>query len=237
MTIGADDSGHSADHAALYRLMTWLSPSFPIGAFSYSSGLEWSVEAGELPNRERLIDWLSAMLTQGQGLCDAIFLAHTHRATDRRDLAALAGIAELAAAFAPSRERQMETLNQGRAFVDAIRTAWGHDDLEVLVAACGDEIAYPVAVGVASALHGVAIDAALSAFLHGVVSNWVSAAVRLIPLGQSDGQRVLAALEPAVAGVAERAATASLDDLGSATFRADLASMRHEAQYTRLFRS
>ena len=109
--------------------------------------------------------------------------------------------------------------------------------LDDRVAACGGGMVYPVAVGIVSAAHGVPLAAVLHAFLHAVVSNWISAGSRLIPLGQTDSQRVLAQLEPAVAATAHRAITATLDDLGSATFRADLASLRHETQYTRLFRS
>src|SRR5262249_5226214 len=105
------------------------------------------------------------------------------------------------------------------------------------VTQCNGAIVYPVAVGIVSAAHAIPLAPSLHAFLHAVVSNWISAGSRLIPLGQTDSQRVLAALEAVVAATASRAITATLDDLGSATFRADLASLRHETQYTRLFRS
>jgi urease accessory protein len=226
-----------SEAAALYRLMTWLSPSFPVGAFSYSSGIEWAVEAGDIADAATLRDWLAAMLTDGAGFCDAVFLAQTHRAVSSHDDAALRDIAELAAAFVPSRERQLETTTQGRAFIDASRAAWSCEGLDEVIAACGDRIVYPVAVGLVSAAHGIPLEPSLHAFLHAVVSNWISAGGRLIPLGQTDCQRVLAQLEPDVAATAKRAVTASLDNLGSATFRADLASLRHETQYTRLFRS
>jgi urease accessory protein len=223
--------------AALYRLMTWLSPSFPVGAFSYSSGIEWAVEAGDITDAASLRDWLSAMLTDGAGFCDAVFLAQTHRAVSAHDRAALRDIAELAAAFVPSRERQLETSTQGRAFIDTSRAAWSCEGLDEIITACGERIVYPVAVGLVSAAHGIPLEPALHAFLHAVVSNWISAGSRLIPLGQTDNQRVLARLESDVAATASRAMSASPDDLGSATFRADLASLRHETQYTRLFRS
>ena len=113
-----------SEAAALYRLMTWLSPSFPVGAFSYSSGIEWAVEAGDITDAASLRDWLSAMLADGSGFCDAVFLAHAHRAVTAHDDAALREIAELAAAFVPSRERQLETTTQGRAFIDIARAAW-----------------------------------------------------------------------------------------------------------------
>jgi urease accessory protein len=223
--------------AALYRLMTWLSPAFPVGAFSYSSGIEWAVEAGDLTDAGALRDWLTAMLAHGAGFCDGIFLAHAYRAAASGEDAGLREVADLAAAFVPSAERQLETLSQGRAFVEIARNAWQSEGIDRAVATCGEAIAYPVAVGIVSAAHRVPLSATLHAFLHALVANWISAGARLIPLGQTDSQRVLAALEPAVIATGARALQASLDDLGSATFRADLAGLRHETQYTRLFRS
>jgi urease accessory protein len=226
-----------SEAAALYRLMTWLSPAFPVGAFSYSSGIEWAVEAGDITNAASLRDWLAAMLGDGSGFCDAVFLAQAHRAASAQDEDALREIAELAAAFVPSRERQLETTTQGRAFIEIARSAWACAGLDDMVAACDGAIVYPTAVGIVSAAHAVPLAPAMHAFLHGVVSNWISAGARLVPLGQTDSQRILASLETDVASTAKRALEASLDDLGSATFRADLASLRHETQYTRLFRS
>ena len=227
----------ASEVAALYRLMTWLSPSFPVGAFSYSSGIEWAVEAGDITDAASLRDWLSAMLSDGAGFCDAVFLAHTHRAVTAHDDAALCAVAELAAAFVPSRERQLETTSQGRAFIDTARAAWSCEGLDEIIAACNGPVVYPVAVGLVSAAHGIPLEPALHALLHAVVSNWISAGSRLVPLGQTDSQRVLAQLEQEVAATVKRALAAQFDDLGSATFRADLASLRHETQYTRLFRS
>jgi urease accessory protein len=230
--------GMTADEgAALYRLMTWLSPAFPVGAFSYSSGIEWAVEAGDITDAAALRDWLAAMLAEGSGFCDGVFLAQTHCAASARDDAALHEIAELAAAFVPSRERQLETTTQGRAFIEISRSAWTCNGLDELVSACGGVIVYPVAVGLVSAAHAIPLPPAMHAFLHALVSNWISAGARLIPLGQTDSQRVLAALEPVVVATAKRALESGLDDLASTTFRADLASLRHETQYTRLFRS
>jgi len=235
--VGDRDGMDESEAAALYRLMTWLSPAFPVGAFSYSSGIEWAVEAGDILDAASLRDWLAAMLAEGSGFCDGVLLTHAHRAASSADARALREIAELAAALVPSRERQLETSAQGRAFVDIARAAWDCDRLAPMIAACEGPIVYPVAVGVVSAAHGIPLRATMHAFLHALVSNWISAGARLVPLGQTDSQRVLALLEPVVAATARRALAASLDDLGSATFRADLASLRHETQYTRLFRS
>jgi urease accessory protein len=223
--------------AAFYRLMTWLSPAFPVGAFSYSSGIEWAVEAGDIADAASLRDWLAAMLADGPGFCDGVFLAHAHRAASLRDDATLRDVAELAAAFVPSRERQLETSAQGRAFIDIARAAWNCDGLDQTISGCEGAIVYPVAVGLVSAAHAIPLAPTMHAFLHALSSNWISAGARLVPLGQTDSQRVLAQLEPIVVATAKRALQATLDDLGSATFRADLAGLRHETQYTRLFRS
>jgi urease accessory protein len=226
-----------AEAAALYRLMTWLSPSFPVGAFSYSSGIEWAVEAGDITDARSLKDWLAAMLSDGSGFCDGVFLAQAYRAVAADDDRALREVAELAAAFVPSRERQLETTTQGRAFIEIARAAWDCDGLAHAITQCKGAIVYPVAVGIVSAAHAIPLEPALHGFLHALLSNWISAGSRLVPLGQTDSQRVLAALEQTVSATAKRAIVARLDDLGSATFRADLASLRHETQYTRLFRS
>lgn len=223
--------------AALYRLLIWLSPSYPVGAFSYSSGIEWAVEAGDIKSAETLRQWLGAMLTAGAGFNDSVFFVQTHRAVTRGDDAALTEIAELAAAFVPSRERLLETVTLGRAFVEVTTAAWPCTALGRLHDLWRGPVAYPVAVGVACAGHGIPLGSSLQAFLTAVVANWVSAGVRLIPLGHTDSQRLLQALGLAVAATAQRALAATPDDLGSATFRADLAGMRHETQYTRLFRS
>jgi urease accessory protein len=225
------------DTSALYRLMAWLSPAYPVGAFSYSGGIEWAVEAGDISDAESLKDWLAFVIAEGNGFCDAVFFVHAHSAVTSGDDDALRIVAELAAAFVPSKERHLETTAQGRAFVEVTCAAWPCEALDQFLKIWDGPIAYPAAVAVAAAGHGIHLDKALHAYLHALTANWISAGVRLTPLGHTDGQRVLASLETVIAATAERAVATSLDDAASATFRADLASMRHETQYTRLFRS
>jgi urease accessory protein len=217
--------------------LTWFSPAYPVGAFAYSSGIEWSVEAGDVTSAETLQAWLESMLERGAAINDGIFFSQIHRAVGRDDAAAIVRIAELAAAFAPTRERHLETTTLGRAFIEVTQAAWPCAALTKLVTLWQGPVAYPVAAGAACAGHRIALPPALHAFLTAVCANWISAGVRLIPLGHSEGQCLLGALEPAVAASVERALAARLDDLASATFRADIASARHETQYTRLFRS
>jgi len=220
----------------LARLMTWLSPAYPVGGFSYSHGLELVVETGKLRDAEALGGWIEDVLGLGAGRTDAIFLAEAWRAVAGGDDKRLQGIAELAAAFAPSAERHLETMAQGTAFLTATQAVWPSPILAPLLAD-GMQVAYPVAVGVSAAAHGLPLPATAQAFVQAFAANLVSAGVRLIPLGQTDGLRVIARLEPLIPAIVERALASGLDDIGGAAIAADVASMRHETQYTRLFRS
>src|SRR5262249_7183554 len=163
------------------------------GAFSYSSGIERAVENGDISDAASLRRWLATVIGEGAGFCDAVFFVHAHRAITAADDAALRTVAELAAAFVPSKERHLETTARGRASGEAPRAAWPCAALDRLASAWDGAIAYPVAVGVTAAGHGIAVEPALPAYLHAVTANLISAGVRLIPLGQTDGQRLLAA--------------------------------------------
>jgi urease accessory protein len=218
-------------------LLVWLSPSFPVGAFAYSHGLEWAVEAGDLSDAGSCQAWMADILEFGSGRTDAILLAHAWRAVMAGDRVSLGEVAELAIALQPSAERHLEASAQGNAFMTAARAAWPSEALEFLRHAHSGDVAYPIAVGVAAAGFAMPLHAVLEGFLLGFVTNLVSSAVRLGPIGQTDGQRIIAFLVDPVRRIALEAMAASLDDLGSSAFRSDLASLRHETQYTRLFRS
>ncbi|MCB4771763.1 urease accessory protein UreF [Ancylobacter sp. Lp-2] len=221
----------------LIALFVWLSPAYPVGAFAYSHGLEWAVEAGDIRDMVGLQRWVDDLLRHGGPFTDAVLLAHAWRAARAGDSAGFVEVAELACAFAPSRERQMETLNQGDAFLTATRAAWPAPGLDLLSTAWRGRLAYPVAVGGAAAAHGLPLAATLTGFLTAVAANLVSAAVRLVPLGQTDGNRALAGCASTIRAIAAEAPHVDLDALGGAALRSDIASMRHETQYTRLFRS
>jgi urease accessory protein len=212
---------------ALLRLLAWLSPAFPTGAFAYSHGIEWAVESRDIIDGKTLCCWIAEVLTYGAGRSDTILLRHAYR--NVRDAPALAEIAALAEAAIPSRERASESLSQGTAFLLAAR-AW---DCPVMP----DPVAYAVAVGGLAGWHRIDEDIVAAAYLQAFTSNLISAAVRLVPLGQSTGLQVLAALELTILLVAHETHDAALDDIGGCAFRSDIAAMRHETQYTRLFRS
>ncbi len=206
----------------LLTLTQWLSPAYPVGAFAWSHGLERAVARGDVSDSASLADWLAAVLQHGAGRTDAILLCTAHGADD------VLPVAELAAALAPSRERRMETMQQGAAFAATTRAVWGIDL---------PDMAYPVAVGRAAGLMDLPVVPVAQVWMQCFASNLVQAAQRLMPLGQTEGQRVLSRLSGICTEIGEAAAHARLDDIGSATFAVDVASMQHETQYPRIFRS
>lgn len=214
---------------ALVRLMTWLSPAFPIGAFAFSHGLEAAVAEGGLADGETVADWIALLLTDGSAWNDLVLFAQAHRAAAAGDEGQLREIADLARALGGSAERRLETLALGDAFA---RSAAPWSD-----AGPGGGEVYPIAVARVAVAGGVSLRPALEAFAHGFATNLVSAATRLVPLGQSAAMRALHALEPVILASAARAASSTQDDLGSAAILSDIAAMRHETLPTRLFRS
>lgn len=216
------DAGEDAD-CALLTLSQWLSPAFPTGAFAYSHGLEWSIAAGEVRDAEGLKVWLQDVLTHGAGRSDAILLAHALRSD-----ADLAALADLALALASSAEREREMLEQGAAFVHATNALTGQGN---------PVLPLPVAVGAAARELALPPRTVLALFLQAFAGNLVAIAVRFVPLGGVEGQRVLAGLRPLVSALAREAARAPLDALGTSVFRADLAAMRHETMSPRMFRT
>ena len=222
--------------ADLYRLLVWASPSYPIGAFSYSHGLEWAVEEGSVRDAATLVDYIGAVLTRGGAWIDAVLFAQTHRCAN--DHGALDAVCELASAFRASAETALESRQQGAAFLLVTRRAWPHPQLDAFAERHADHpTPHCVTMALTCALHGLPLAASLQAFLHGVAANLVSAGVRLVPLGQTDGQISLARLAPVVTEVAALALDAELEDLGTAAPSLEFCSLRHETQYTRLFRS
>ncbi|MHA1112972.1 MAG: urease accessory protein UreF [Alphaproteobacteria bacterium] len=224
----------------LYRLMSWLSPAFPVGAFSYSHGLEYAVEAGLVTDAGALTEWIAAILTFGAGRADATLFRAAWRAADAGDDAALDWAAERADILRPSSEMALESGGQGAAFLGTLRQVWDDRrfaDWAARLDAMDRQPAYCVAVAVAAAWLEVPLRPALTAFLQAVSANLISAGLRLVPLGQTDGQRAVAALEPTVLAAADAALARPLADLGGAAPMVDWTAMMHETQYTRLFRS
>jgi len=225
---------------SLLRQQSWLSPAFPIGSYSYSHGIEWAVEAQQIQDRKSLVDWLEADLCYGSVRNEAIFFRHAWSAAIDEDHERLFGIAELAAAFRGTSEFAVESSQQATACLRTLRVVWPDrllDQLSYTLRERGISPSLSVVLGARSARQGIASSLALAAFLQSYIANLVTAGVRLIPLGQTDGQLAVAELEETLIAATEDLSECTIDDLGSAAFMVELASMSHETQYTRLFRS
>lgn len=216
--------------AALQKLLTWLSPAFPVGTFAWSAGLETAIAEHVVTDSAAMANWLSGSLSHGGLRTDAILLAQAYGASG--SAGELQELAELCLALAPSAERVAELKTVGGSFIVAA-LAWPAP----LPPDLPDTCPYPIAFGALAAAHGIGLDDALLGFLTAAVHAQVSVAVRLVPLGQTEGLRVVAALEPLAAATAEAAATATLEQIGAIAYAADIAQMRHETLESRLFRS
>ncbi|UWQ93940.1 urease accessory protein UreF (plasmid) [Rhodobacteraceae bacterium M382] len=208
----------------ILTLTQWFSPAFPVGAFAYSHGLEWAIDAGDVTNTEQSKAWISDVLRHGAGWNDSLFLGAAYRAgsTDVDEIDAMSR------AFSASAERLKETRLQGEAFCDIIAKVWAAD-LKGLT--------YPVAVGRAARLQGLPLELATQFYLQAFMANLAAVTMRLVPLGQTEGQRMIREMTPLCSQVAAQASCAALDDLGSSAFLSDIASMKHETQYSRIFRT
>jgi urease accessory protein len=225
--------------SGLYRLLAWLSPGFPVGSFAFSHGLE-AAASGAVRDRASLQSWISAIVASGGGRIDADILRDAHRASSAYDIGALMDANRRGVAFRATAETRLEATAQGEAFLATCRAAWPNPVLDCwarAISESGEAVCYAAAVGAATAQAGIPLDWALLGYLQSLAFNLVSAGLRLGIIGQTDGQRILSALEPVIAAAVNGALTRDPNAFGSATFAVELASMDHETQYTRLFRS
>ncbi|HEV8392180.1 MAG TPA: urease accessory UreF family protein [Dongiaceae bacterium] len=232
-----DRTAGPAEAAA--RLLTWLSPSFPVGAFSYSHGLEQAVEAGVVRDHATLIPWIDGILRFGAGRLDGMLLLEAHRAVTLSDAERLQAAAALGAAMRGSAELALESTAQGNAFWKAIGAGWPRlAEAPILrQLAKGPALAYPITVGAVTAVAGIAEESVLYAYLTAFCGILISSAQRLLPIGQSQGLAAIAILEPTIGHQVAVLRAAPFETLGSMALMVDWCSMKHETQETRLFRS
>ena len=214
----------------------------PVGAYSYSHALESAIEAGAVADAPSLRRYVETVLRYGTGWTDGLLLRAAHEAgvDGAFEGWSLAEILTTAAAMRGTSELALESAAQGRALLTVLRQAWPASELAALDHLCRQaelEPPYAAVLGLAARAHRLPIEAVLPAFLQAFAANLISAGIRLIPLGQTDGQRLTAALEGVIAEVVALVMISGIEDLGSAALAIDLFSMAHETQYTRLFRS
>ena len=203
-------------------VMQWMSPAFPIGAFAYSHGLEWAIDKDHVSNGEKLQKWITDLLEYGSLRTDAIFISLILRGHDVRKMN------ELSMALCPAGERLLETKLQGSAFAKVIEDVWQQDI---------GELSLPIAVALAAKNQSIEQDLILPAYLHAFCSNLISAAIRLIPIGQTEGQRIMLELYPTISDLVKTASESEIDDLNSACFFSDISAMEHEYLQPRIFKT
>lgn len=219
---------------SIYKLLSWMSPAYPVGSYAFSHGLENAIERGLVADEDDARQWIGDLLRYGNGFADLVFAAAAWDAVHDDELRELN---DFVLAFQPSAELRLETTEQGRAFADVSGAAWPSAAVERLHESAPGELAYPIAIGVTAQAHDIRKEDLLTAFAHAFVSNLVSAAVRLVPLGQTAGQRLTSCLSgPCIAAI-QRAKATGYQEVATSTIMADITSMNHETQYTRLFRS
>jgi urease accessory protein len=217
--------GPMATATDLLTLAQWFSPSYPVGSYAYSHGMEWAIDSGQVSDVESATSWIEDVLNFGAGRSDAIALRLSYACSDAAEVNAIDANIR---AFAPSSERLKETVLQGKAFAQITSSLHGHDL---------DDLTYPVAVGQAARQAGISIDMTVQYFLHAFVSNLAAVAMRRVPVGQTEGQGIVKSLASDCVAIAEETKNASLDDISSSVFFPDIASMKHETQYSRIFRT
>lgn len=210
---------------AILTLSQWFSPNYPIGAFTYSHGLEWAVTSEAVTDAASLKTWIEGVLHYGAGQADALFLAASYWASSRTEVVE---IDLTLRAFTPSAERLLETTAQGAAFCEATSHIW-----------CKDlhELTYPVAVGRAARLADLPLDLTSQMYLHAFASNIVMAATRLAPIGQTVAQKLIHELAPLCSEIAQQTESGDLEELSSTAFLSDIQAMQHETQHSRIFRT
>lgn len=215
----------TATNSQILTLTQWLSPAYPIGAFAYSHGLEAATDQGWVNDPAGLEAWLETVLNHGAGRSDALLIAAAYHAENAHDLR---DIDKTARSFAASKERLLESDQQGASFAKITEIVWG-GQLAGLT--------YPVALGAASRQENLPLDLTQTLYLQAFLSNLIAAGQRLAPIGQTAGQQIQYRLSDRIPAIVDAASNGDLTQLWSTSFLGDIASMKHETQYARIFRT
>jgi urease accessory protein len=225
------------DVLPLVRLLQLASPALPIGAYSYSQGLEWMIDSGAIPDAAAVQRWIGDVLECVVADGEVAVLARLINACERGDRPAFAQWSAWHRASRESRELRAETEQMGASLVKLASDLGMLDDASVALAASVAPITLPGAFALACNALGIRADAALAGYTMSWLENQVLVAIKVLPLGQVAGQKMLLALSARIPAVVARASTIGDDDVASFAPGVALASARHEAQYSRLFRS
>lgn len=235
------------DSSFIYRLLTWFSPSYPIGSFHFSHGIEYAVEWNLIKDAKSLEEWISGIIQFGSGRMDLmmfklsydLFTAPNVRADPNR-IKKLNRLITISNALKLSPELWQESTKQGDAALKALLKSHPSDNLHFLNLQLKKTDKYPVVpivFGAACADHRIPLKWALTAYLHSFIFNLITAGVKLIPLGQTAGQNIAASLESVIHKCVNASAKSKINDISGASPMVEWTSVKHENQYTRLFQS
>jgi len=221
----------------MYYLLTWFSPSFPIGAYAYSHGLEYAIESKTVKNTSDLFDWISDFLNYGTCYNDGIIISNAYDAVLKNNITELEKISLIAKAFKPTKEISLESYQQGISFADAVSKSLNSKKFDKLIKILNKNISYVIAVACAGGVCNINKLDLVNAYFHAFISNLISAALRLMSIGQTESQILILKFKKEVELLTNKILLNSLDGIGSSVFVGDWSSARHEKQYSRLFRS
>jgi urease accessory protein len=217
-----------------------INASFPLGSYNYSEGLEFLLEhSAQVSSPKAFRHWLTLELEYGTVRLDAQVILAVSRVIACDDLAQLHYWNSWLNGTRETKELRQQSIQMGNSFLKLLGDLDPDKNikLETLRSPLGKNCHYAIAFGIAIALWELDPKQAILGYLHSWLSNLVSAGVKLIPLGQTQGQQIIYQLQPAIASLADTLIAHKQMDLYACTWGLSLASMNHETQYTRLFRS
>jgi urease accessory protein len=217
----------------LLRLMHLVSPTLPVGAFAYSQGLEWAVEAGWVGNARQAFEWISAVMRYGQARLDIPVLARLYKAWQHRKMTDFDRWNRFLGAARGTAELQQEDRHMGR----ALHRLLGDLMPEEMDGVPSNNPTFTAMFAVAAFNWKIGLRAACTGLLWAWAENQIAAAVKLVPLGQTQGQTILMQIAEQIPDVVDQGLALGTDDIGAVTPALTMASALHETQHTRLFRS
>ena len=205
---------------ALQILQTWFSPSFPVGSFSYSHGLEAMINDNLVKSKEDILDYLKCILKHGTGKNDIILMKYTYQGEE---------LNELALSLCPSKERKIESIEIGNAFRKVLADSW---DFKIQ-----ENTAYPIAVAKAAKHFNIPLNLTLVSYLQSFASNLINVCIKHIPIGQKIGQDCIIQTYDLIRELEKESENLNLEDLGGICFNSDIYSIKHENLKTRIYKT
>ena len=214
----------------ILKLLTWNNQSFPIGSYCFSSGLEFAVESKLIQSGKDLQYWLNDLLKYGSLYSDALILLEAWKLASKKENNKINDLNNFAVSLNQSNEKYIENYEQGKSFIKITEDAWNHKYIS-------KKLVYPIAYAVAAVQENINMEDVLICYLHSSLCNLLAAGIKLIPLGQTEGQKIQIALNTYIEEEYKNILKKNFNDIGNCGWVNDIISMKHENQFTRTFRT